>query len=74
MAGITVTQAETQLALWIAADAALAAGQSYRIGERQLTRVDAEQVRANINYWEKKVMALSDGRTGGMRVRYVEHE
>ena len=69
---ITLAQAETQLALWIAADAALATAQSYRIGERQLTRADAEQVRANINYWEKKVMALSDGRTGGARVRYGE--
>lgn len=71
---ITLAQAETQLVLWIAADAALAAGQSYRIGERQLTRVDAEQVRANINYWENRVMALSDGRSRGLRVRYGEPE
>lgn len=72
MAGITAAQAETQLALWIAADAALAAGQSYRIGERQLTRVDAEQVRANIVYWENKVASLSNSRNGGLRVRYGE--
>ncbi|MCK9994353.1 MAG: hypothetical protein Dbin4_02873 [Alphaproteobacteria bacterium] len=69
---ITLAQAETQLALWIAADAALATAQSYRIGERQLTRADAEQVRANITYWENRVMALSDGRSRGMRVRYGE--
>ena len=72
MAGITAAQAETQLALWIAADAALAAGQSYRIGERQLTRVDAEQVRANIGYWENKLASLSNSRNGGLRVRYGE--
>ena len=72
MAGITSAQAETQLALWIAADAALAAGQSYRLGERQLTRVDAEQVRANIVYWENKVASLSNSRNGGARVRYGE--
>ena len=72
MAGITVTQAEAQLALWIAADAALAGGQSYSIAGRQLTRVDAEQVRANIVYWENKVASLSNSRNGGARVRYGE--
>lgn len=71
---ISKAQAETQLALWIAADAALAAGQSYSIAGRALTRVDAEQVRANIDYWDRRVNTMADGRTGGARVRYGERE
>ena len=37
MAGITLAQAEAKLAEWLAADTAVAAGQSYTIGGRSLT-------------------------------------
>lgn len=71
MAGITLTQAEDHLALWIAADAAVATGQSYSVRGRQLTRADAAEIRQNLDYWEGKVKSLArTGGSGGARVRY----
>ncbi len=66
MAGITVTQAQAKLDLWMAADDAVATGQSYAIAGRNLTRADAREIRSNIDYWEKRVVRLSNG---GIRIR-----
>ena len=79
MAGITLDQAQAQLALWLAASTALASGQSYAIDtagvRRQLTRVDAAEVRTNIDYWQRKVSELAPiGAGGRRRVRYVVSE
>lgn len=76
MAGITLAQAETALAAWLAADAAVATGQSYRIelpsgGSRELTRADAEEIRKNIDYWDGKVKKLSAEGTSRRRTKYV---
>lgn len=68
MAGITLAQAETQLAAWLAADTAVALGQSYSVGARSLTRANAREIRENIDYWEGKVKKLSSNPTGGVRV------
>jgi hypothetical protein len=68
MAGITLAQAEAQLALWINADTKVAQGQAYTIGERTLTRANAREIRANIDYWEAKVNRIS---RGGIVVRGV---
>ncbi len=62
MAGITLTQAEEQLAAWLAADTAVAGGQSYTIGSRSLTRANAREIRENIEYWDQKAKSL--GSTG----------
>lgn len=70
MAGITIAQAQAKLAAWLAADDAIAAGQSYSIGGRSLTRVNAAEIRNNIEFWERKVIRLSNG-TGGIRCRYA---
>lgn len=67
MAGITLTQAETQLALWYAADAAVATGQAYTIGGRSLTRANAREIRENLTYWDNKVQRLT---RGGLRVKF----
>ena len=69
MAGITLEQAEAQLAAWLAASEAVARNQSYRIGERQLTRADAAEVRRMVDYWDGKVQALAGAATGRGRVR-----
>lgn len=61
MAGITLAQAEAQLAIWLAADAAVASGQSYTIGNRSLTRANASEISKKIEYWDKKVRQLSRG-------------
>ncbi len=68
MAGITLAQAEAQLSTWISASTAVASGQSYAIGTRQLTRVDAAEIREQLQFWDAKVKELSRG-TSGIRVR-----
>lgn len=68
MAGITLAQAQTQLDLWIAADTAVATGQSYTIGGRSLTRADAAEIRNNIIFWDSQVQRLSSSETSGGRI------
>jgi hypothetical protein len=67
MAGITLEQAQAKLDAWMAADDAVAGGQSYSIGGRSLTRANAAEIRANIEFWERRVIRLSNG--SGIRVR-----
>lgn len=64
MAGITLAIAEAKLAEWLAADAAVANGQSYVIAGRTLTRALALEIRQNIDYWNSWVVTLDSGRTG----------
>jgi hypothetical protein len=70
MADITLAQAQAQLDLWVAADAAVASGKSYSIGTRRLDRVDGPVIRERIGYWRREVIRLSRSSTGGMRVTY----
>lgn len=71
MAGITLAQAQAQLDAWIAADAAVAQGQSYEISGRKLTRADAGEVTAKIEYWNAKVQQLSNSASGRTRARTI---
>ena len=64
MSGITLSQAETRLALWLAADTSVAAGQVAEIDGRKLTRVDAAEIRTNIDYWHGWCVRLGGGRNG----------
>lgn len=59
MAGLTQDDAETQLALWIAANTAVASGQSYELGDRKLTRADAAEIRRQIIFWDRKARSLA---------------
>jgi hypothetical protein len=59
MAGITLADAEAQLAAWLAASTAVANGQSYTIEGRSLTRADAAEIRRSLDYWDQKVQTLS---------------
>ena len=68
MAGITLAQAEAKLTLWLAADDAVATGQSYTIGDRSLTRADAATIDDKITFWDNKVQSLT---RGGIRVRGI---
>ncbi len=68
MAGITLSQAQTHLDAWLAADLATANGQAYTIGGRSLTRADAAEIRTNILMWERRVQRLV---RGGLAVRGV---
>ena len=40
-----------KLNTWLAAEEAVATGQSYQIGTRTLTRADLKQVREELEYW-----------------------
>lgn len=69
MAGITLAQAEAQLASWIDADTKVASGQSYEIAGRRLTRADAADITAKIEYWNSKVISLTQSVQGRSRAR-----
>lgn len=80
MAGITLEQAQAKLAVWLAADTAVAGNQRYEIdtgsGMRRLIhRADAAEIRRNIDYWQAKVLELTPAAAGGRRrTRYVVPE
>ena len=69
MAGITLAMAEAQLSLWVAASTAVASGQSYSIKDRSLSRVDAAEIRQQLDYWDGWVRRLTPRSRG--RTRYV---
>lgn len=64
--------AQTNLDAWIAADAAIAVGKAYTIGNRQLTRADAQEVRSQLTYWQRIVNQFASRAAGaknpGVRV------
>lgn len=73
---ITLAQATARLADWIAADEAVAKGQSYSIGDRSLSRVDAETIRDQIQYWSRveaqlQRVAAGQGRVGISLAKFV---
>ena len=68
MAGWTLEQARTHLNAYLEADLALATGKSYRIGSRNLTRIDAQEVKERIQFWSNEVERLEAGRKKGMRM------
>jgi hypothetical protein len=68
LAGITLIQAQAQLAIWLAADTAVSTGQFYGVAGRQLTRANAAEIRKNIEYWNAKVERLS---RGGIAIRGI---
>ena len=68
MAGITQAQAETNLTAWVAASEAVALSQSYTIGDRTLTRANAQHIMSMVTFWNGEVQRLSRTRN---RTRYV---
>ena len=68
MAGWTLEQARTHLNAYLEADLALATGKSYKIGSRNLTRIDAQEVKERIQFWSNEVERLEAGRKKGMRM------
>lgn len=42
---------EEKLKTWLAAEEAIATGQSYQIGTRMLTRASLKEVREEMEYW-----------------------
>lgn len=47
--------AKQHLEMWLKAEEAVSAGQSYQIEQMQLTRASLKQIRESISFWEGKV-------------------
>ena len=55
-----------KLYTWMAAEDAVATGQSYTIGTRNLTRASLKQIREQIDYWAKRLAeAEAEEKRGG---------
>ena len=67
----TLEEAKEFLALWLQAQAAVATGQSYKIGTRSLERANLSEILGMIRYWRNEVQRLQSGRNGGMRIMRV---
>jgi hypothetical protein len=68
---ITLAQAQEHLANWMQAETAVAQGQEYSIGGRDLKRVDAKTITEKIKFWDNYCSKLQNGRNGGLRVMRV---
>lgn len=55
---INLTTAKTALTAWVAADLAVARGQSYTMNGRSLTLANTREIREQIQYWEWRVAAF----------------
>jgi len=71
MAGITLTQAEAQLASYLAAETAVLSGQSYELAGRRLNRANLAEIQTGIETWNARVQTLSQRATGRTRARTV---
>jgi hypothetical protein len=66
-----LTHAQEMLQIWIEAEKAVATGQSYRIGSRELRRADLSEIVKRQQYWRNQVDRLEKGRGGGARVMRI---
>ncbi len=71
MAGITLAQAETQLAAYLAAETAVLSGQAYEIAGRSLRRADLAAIRDGIATWDARVKTLSASTAARSRTRIM---
>ena len=55
---LTLSQAQASLNAWIAADLAVARGQSYSMNGRSLTLANTREIREQIQYWERRVATM----------------
>lgn len=71
MAGITLAQAEAQLAAYLAAETAVLKSQRYEVAGRMLTRADLKEIRFGIEVWDARVKNLSRRAAGRSRSRTI---
>jgi len=60
---------EEKVKTWLAAEEAIATGQSYQIGTRNLTRADLKQVREELEYWAGKLAEVESEEQCGGHIR-----
>ncbi len=63
---------QKKLNTWLAAEEAIATGQSYQIGSRMLTRADLKSVREEMEYWAGKLAAAEASDKHGGRNRLYQ--
>lgn len=68
MASWTLPDAKGYLQIWVDASLAVATGQSYKIGRRELTRANLSEIKKMIDFWRSEVARLESGRSAGMRI------
>ena len=66
MTQITLAKAIEARDAWVEASIATAAGQSYSIGNRSLTRADAAEIQKQIGFWERTVKSLTASANTGV--------
>lgn len=71
MAGITLEQAQAQLAAYLAAETKVLAGQAYEIAGRKLTRANLAEIRQGITHWDERVKDLSSRAVRGRGSRCI---
>jgi hypothetical protein len=60
MSGITLAQAEAQLAAYLAAETAILTGaQSYEVAGRSFRKADLAAVQAGVKLWQERVAQLA---------------
>lgn len=69
MAGITLEQANAQLASYLAAETAVLANQSYEIAGRKLSRANLAEIQAGITLWDGRCKTLAARTSAGGRGR-----
>lgn len=72
----SLAQVQATLALWYAADDAAAAGKSYTIDNRQLTRQDAAEIArriASLEAQERQLLAAAAGGTARASLANFNH-
>ncbi len=74
MPAVSLEEAKRHLDMWLEAEAAIASGQSYKIGTRSLTRADLEAVAKRIDYWRHEVNRLERGGSGMRAFRVVPRD
>lgn len=67
--GYTLAEAQAELERWKEAKRAAAAGQSYKMGSRELTRYNLSEINREINSFSDIIAVLSSGRVGPIKVR-----
>jgi len=60
-----ITTAKEMFNSWLAAEKAIIQGaQSYKVGDKEVTRVNMSYIRENVRYWENKVKELESNPSG----------
>ena len=71
MAGISLAQAESRLAAYLAAEEAVLGGQTVQIDGRSLTLANLAAIQSGINVWDARVKNLTQASAGRGRSRTI---